>query len=190
MHPLIISTIMNDDDRYFIAQLYEQYYPIMKKKAYEILLDYSIVDDLINDTFIKLIENISTLRSLECCKRASYIVHTIRNISINYNRQHATRSKKMFLGMSDDLIESIPDKLTIEEICTTREDNIELGEAIEQLSERDRNLLYYKYNLERSDKEIAEIMDISLKNIREYLTRARQRALKILTRRDAENENR
>jgi len=48
------------------------------------------------------------------------------------------------------------------------------------IQERDRNLLYYKYNLELSDKKIAEIMDIPADNIREYLVRARRRVLKIL----------
>ncbi|ADY54474.1 RNA polymerase, sigma-24 subunit, ECF subfamily [Syntrophobotulus glycolicus DSM 8271] len=189
MYLLIILAIENDEDRYFIAQLYKQYYPLMKKKAYEILHDYSVIDDLINDAFIKLIGKISILRSLECYKRTSYIVNTIRNISINYNKQYAAKSEKMFLGMSDDLMESIPDmKFAMQEICSTKDDYIELGEAMEQLSKRDRDLLYNKYNLELSDKEIADIMGISLNNIREYLTRARRRAFKILTRREDENE--
>jgi len=87
-------------------------------------------------------------------------------------------------------MDSIPDTITIDEVYATKEDYRALGEAIEQLSERDRNLLYNKYNLELSDKEIAEIMGIPINNIRVYLIRARQRALKILTRRDSVNENR
>jgi RNA polymerase sigma-70 factor (ECF subfamily) len=188
MLALIISTIENSDDRNFVFELYIQYYPIMKKKAYEISWDYSIVDDLINDAFIKLIDKISLLRVLECCKRTSYIVYTIKNISIDYIRKRAAKSEKMFLGMSDDLIDSIPDaKLTVEEICSAKEDYEELGKAIEQLSERDRDLLYYKYNLELRDKEIANIMDLPVNNIREYLTRPRRRALKVLAKEENEH---
>lgn len=91
--------------------------------------------------------------------------------------------------MSDDLMESIPDPITIDEVCATNEDYRELGEAIEQLSERDRSLLYNKYNLELSDTEIAEIMDIPINNVRVYLMRARLMALKILTRRGIVSEN-
>ena len=189
MFPVIISAIENDDDRSFIAQLYEQYYPIMKKKAYELTRDYSITDDLVNDAIIKLIKKIPTLRSLDCYKRTTYIVYTIRGVAINHNRQQAAKSKKVYLGMSDDLMDSIPDTITIDEICATKEDYRELGEAIGQLSERDRSLLYNKYNLELSDTEIAKIMDIPINNVRVYLMRARQRALKILTRRDTVNEN-
>ena len=85
--------------------------------------------------------------------------------------------EKEFLGMSDNLMGSIPeDKPTAEKIFA-KEDHKELLAAIQ---ERDRNLLYYKYNLELSDKKIAEIMDIPADNIREYLVRARRRVLKIL----------
>lgn len=180
MWPLFILTIENDDDRDFIAELYRQYYPIMKKKAYEITGDYNIVDDLIDDAFVKLIDKISILRNMECCKRASYIVHTIRNISINYCIRCSGMEAKEFLGMSDDLMGSIPeDKPTVEKIFA-KEDCKELLAAIQELKERDRDLLYYKYNLELSDKKIAETMDIPANNIREYLVRARRRVLNIL----------
>jgi len=189
MFPVVISAIENDDDRFFIAQFYEQYYPIMKKKAYELTHDYSIIDDLIHDAILKLMKKIPTLRSLGYYKRTTYIVYTIRSVAINHNRQEAVKSKKSYLGMSDDLMESIPDPITIDEVCATNEDYRELGEAIEQLSERDRSLLYNKYNLELSDTEIAEIMDIPINNVRVYLMRARLRALKILTRRGIVSEN-
>lgn len=185
MLPLVASVIeeTDEDDRAFIAVLYRQYYPLMKKKAFEISHDYSVVDDLINDAFVRLIEKTSILKSLECCQRTSYIVYTIRNISINYIRQRANKSEKMYLGMSEDLFASIPDaECRIEEICAMEEDYKELSRAIGQLSERDRSLLYYKYNLELSDKEISAMMDISLNNIREYLKRARRRTLRYLQR--------
>jgi RNA polymerase sigma-70 factor (ECF subfamily) len=178
----LLILIENSDDKDFVYELYVQYYPIMKKKAFEITRDYSIIDDLINDAFIKLIDKVPLLRSLECCKRTSYIVYTIRNISIDYVRKRARKTERMFLDMSNDLIDSVPDaKLSVEEICVAKEDYTELGKAINQLSERDRDLLYYKYNLELRDKEIANIIGLPANNIREYLTRARRRALKILT---------
>lgn len=78
MFPLFILAIENDDDRAFIQLLYEQYYPVMKKKAYEISRDYNATNDLVNNSFIKLIDKIPTLRSLDCCKRTAYIVYTIK----------------------------------------------------------------------------------------------------------------
>ncbi|ADY57018.1 RNA polymerase, sigma-24 subunit, ECF subfamily [Syntrophobotulus glycolicus DSM 8271] len=184
MFPLVILAIENDDDREYITELYVQYYSIMKKTAYQILRNYDIVDDLINEAFLKLIEKISTLRALECCKRTSYIVYTIRNISIDYIKHRTVETKMVFMGMEDDLMDSIPDTAnTPEEISAAKETYEELGAAIETLSERDRDLLYCKYNLELKEKEIAEVMNIPVNNIRQYLVRARRRALKTLNER-------
>ncbi|MEK4851499.1 sigma-70 family RNA polymerase sigma factor [Paenibacillus sp. FSL H7-0756] len=182
MLPLhVISTLETEEDKKFISELYLQYYPLMKKKAYEVTYDYNVVDDLINDAFIKLIERIETLSLLEGSKRTTYIAYTIRNISINYIKRRAKKHKYMFLGLSDEMIESISDvNATVEEISTAKETNEEIAKLLEQLSERDRYLLYHKYNLEMSDKEISQVMDIPVNNIRGYLTRARRRALNIL----------
>lgn len=182
-----IDAIEDENDRDFLSQLYEQYYPVMKKKAYAITHDYNVVDDLINDAFIKLIDKVSILRSLDCCKRASYIVHTVRNISLNYVKRREANNKKRFLGKEDDVLDSLLDTAaTAEDSYLRREESRELGQAISRLSERDRDLLYNKYNLELSNKEISELMDIPVNNIRQYLVRARRRAWKVLNEKDIE----
>ena len=66
-------------------------------------------------------------------------------------------------------------------INSLKKENVKsLGELMSRLSERDRNLLYNKYIFELSDKEISELMGIPVNNIRQYLVRARKRAIKLL----------
>jgi len=174
----------SNDDKDFITQLYNQYYLLLKKKAYEITHDYTAVDDLINESFIQLIGKIDVLRSLDENKRTSYLVYTIKNTSINYLRKASGKTAKLYYGMEDDPIESLPDdNALVEEINLAKEIYEELAKAIGQLSDRDRHLLYNKYNLELSDNEISKIMNIPVNNIREYLTRARRRAYSILSKR-------
>lgn len=153
----------------------------MKKRGYEITRDINVVDDLIHESFIKLIGKISILRSLNCYKRASYIVNTVKNTSIDYIRKRDTRTKKQFLREENDMADIIADMtMTAEETCIMQEDFESLGELMNKLSERDRNLLYNKYIFELSNREISELMDIPVNNIRQYLVRARKRALKLL----------
>jgi RNA polymerase sigma-70 factor (ECF subfamily) len=71
--------------------------------------------------------------------------------------------------------------MTAEEAYIIKEDSEDLGELMCKLSERDRDLLYNKYIFEFSNKEISELMDIPINNIRQYLVRARKRALNLLT---------
>ncbi|MNJ56231.1 RNA polymerase sigma factor SigM [compost metagenome] len=178
---MILSTLEDDEDITFLTELYEQYYPIMKRKAYEILQDNTIVDDMIQEAFVRLIDKIPTLRSLEPPKLVSYLVHTIHNITINYAEQRKRQWIKTSLGMTEERIEQIADKApSIEEMYNLKEDYEAIGKILHELSERDQMLLYNKYILELNDKELAALMDIQAMNVRSYLTRARRRAMKLL----------
>lgn len=50
MYPVIIMFIEDDSYREFMEWLYGEYYLLMRKKAYEIVMDDNVVDDIINDT--------------------------------------------------------------------------------------------------------------------------------------------
>ena len=182
MYPIIIMSIENDSDKEFMEWLYKKYYPLMRKKAYEIVMDNRVVEDIINDAIIKLIKNIDTLKKLECHRLTSYIVYTIRNISINFITKRDRHNKKIFYGLDDDVSESIEDTKTYKpsEFIIIKENIDELGEAISRLSKMDQEILFYKYNLEMDNNDIANTFNISKDNVRKRLQRARQRALKEL----------
>lgn len=189
----VISTIENQNDADFLVDLYKRYYPIMKKKAYEVAQDYSIVDDMIQESFIRLISKVHILRSLESYKLISYLIHTVRNVTLNYlkkQNRHLDKAYSANAGNSDDGVEWIVDSgPTIEEMYSMKEEYEQIGKTMSKLSVRDQQLLYYKYILELNDTELAVSLDIRAANVRSYLTRARRRALKLLLSKEAEVEN-
>lgn len=186
----LFLAIENESDREFVSGLYVQYYPIMKKKAYEITRDISVTDDIIHDAFIKLIDKIPTLRSLSCYKQTSYIVITIKNTAIDHVRKRNTKVDKQFMGEEYDMAETIKDTaMAVEEAYIMSEDSENLGQLLCKLSVRDRDLLYNKYIFELSNKEISDLMDIPINNIRQYLVRARKRALDLLTSENVVNKS-
>lgn len=72
----LISAVENEDGKTFMLNLYKDYYPLVRKTVYNILHDQKEIDDLIYDTFMKLIEKIPLLRTFESCKMTAYIVYT------------------------------------------------------------------------------------------------------------------
>lgn len=177
-----LTILKEENDKEFITSLYRQYYPLMKKKAYDITKDYGVVDDLIQDAFLKLIPKIPLLRSLNCYKTTSYLVYTIKHVCIDYIRKETRRSKRAYSGSADDIAAYIPDlQAATEENYMHDEEAVTLEKALYQLSEKDRNLLYFKYNMEMSDREIAKLLDIPAQHVRQYAARARRRALQILS---------
>ena len=114
----------------------------------------------------------------------SYIVYTIRSVAINFIIKRDINNKNTLYGLEEDLSDNIEDTGTVnpEVSCLINENIEELGRIISTLSESDQDLLFYKYNLEMNDKEIAGIFSISQDNVRKRLQRARQRALKEIKR--------
>ena len=56
----------------------------------------------------------------------------------------------------------------------------ELCDTIRRLPERERNLLICKYIFEMDDQAISRILKTKPNNVRQYLTRARRHAYKII----------
>lgn len=143
----------------------------------------SIADDLIQDAFVKVMERMSLLQSLDAEKRASYLSSTIRNISLNYVKRRFNKLNREYSQAPENWIENIADEhVSLESSYLLHENCLQLRQAISQLSARDQTLLHLKYFLELSDKELAAKLTTSEKNIRSYLTRARRRAYKQYTR--------
>jgi len=168
----------------FITDLYNQYSPLMKKIAYNVCREYSVVDDLVNEAFIKIFNKALVIKSLDKGQRTSYLVSTIRNVSLNYLRYRNLTSRKLLPDFTDDHAASIPeDGLSIEDYYSIKEQVNELIAGIGSLSERDQKLLYLKYYCELNAREIGDLMNLPANHVREYIVRARHRAIKISKRR-------
>ncbi|WP_274528725.1 RNA polymerase sigma factor [Paenibacillus piscarius] len=165
-----------------MKNLYDSHYPLMKKKAYTILKDQEVIEDVIQEAFIRLIPKTPLLRTLNGCKVTTYVVNTIKHYCYDHIRRRTRRSRKVYTGLNNDVAEQIPD-LT----AATEENYIQaeavgaLTEALLQLSERDRNLLYFKYKLELGDQQIGELVNIPPQHVRQYIARARGRVLRVLS---------
>lgn len=177
----IILAIENEDDRDLMLRIYQEYYPLMKSKAYVIIKDIHIADDISQEATIKLIERLSTIRSLNKPQMVAYICRTVNSVAIDFYRKNSKGDNKAILSLSgnDEFKDS-------SQSPSERYEHIEeyekLGETLSRLSERDKDLLYYKYYLDLSDKKIALLMGIEHTNVRVSLNRARKRAKAILSR--------
>ena len=91
----VLAEIENETDQQFMLSLYEKYKPIMFGTVRKYVSDYFVVEDLVQDSLVKLIPKIATLKELERCKLDAYIVYTVRNTAFNYfkaNRKNISGS--------------------------------------------------------------------------------------------------
>lgn len=172
---VMLAALADPDDRALILDLYQDHYSLVRKVIYGITRDASSVEDLINDTFVKLIKNISVLRTLNCRKTVAYLVYTARSVAINFIIRRDVQNKHGYYGADADVTETITDHAaTVEERILQQEGLDEMCAVIRSLPGKQRDILYFKYILEMDDVEIAEIFSTTPANIRQYLTRARR----------------
>jgi RNA polymerase sigma-70 factor (ECF subfamily) len=174
MLTILLTALKDDDEKTFILNVYRDYYGLVRKHIFHITQDTGHLDDLINDTFIKLIEKISLLRTLESCKLAVYVVYTVRSVAINFVKHRDVENKHLFYGMEEDLAEELVGDGAVEDGIIREEELAELGNAITRLPEKQKDLLYFKYILKMDNEQLGEILGIAPASVRQYLTRSRR----------------
>lgn len=184
MFTLLITAFKEvKSDEQFLTELYAQFYSIMKKKALNISRDPEVADDLVQESFVRLIDKKQTLKMLEPNKLYFYVLQTIQNVTLNYIKKQKKTLKMIHTFAGDNnCINLISDNtLALEEMYNLKGEYQHIEQTLGVLSDRDHQLLYNKYLLGLSDKENAAKLAIKEANIRSYLTRARRRAMRILS---------
>ena len=87
MLALLSAAIEDPNDREFMTQFYLEYERLMYATVRKRLTDPEAAKDIVQECIIKLIPKISFLRRQERCIKASYVVSTVRNATINYMRK-------------------------------------------------------------------------------------------------------
>lgn len=181
MIAFICTMVEAPDDQVFMIDLYHKYKRLMLRTAKKYVADDYACEDIIQDSLIKLIQNISKIRTKECSVWASYIVSTVRNTSIDYLRKQGRAEK--YLDMESDVQEEAADRkaLSLDEMLLMKERQAQLYSIWPQLSEPDQTALRGKYILEYTDAELASLLGCKESSVRTRLSRARRRAFLLLS---------
>lgn len=185
MISLLLMTIEDATDRMFMENLYISHERLMHKRAMQILHNIHDADDAVNNTCIKLIRKIDYLRTLESQTLRAYVFMAISNEARDLIRKRTRDHQNAFLS-DHDVMDNIPDKCNIELMLNTEA----LLVSIAELSQKDSNLLTWKYLYEMSDKDIAKITGLTENSIRVALHRARNRLAKSIKEKITDVDNR
>ena len=177
MVPVIILTIEDESDREFMTRLYLDNERIMYSEMRKMGADSWIMDDVLQDSLIRLIDKIDILRGLEQRKQVNYIITTVRNQLKNYYRKkqritiYSLDDENSFIG------KTVSAEDNIEVFVFQKEQVLRLRSIWPLLSESTQQLLERKYILGQSNEEIADVFQVKPESIRMKLSRARKEAL-------------
>lgn len=151
-------------------QMYEYYYSKIYNYLYFRLLNKENTEDLLSEVFLKAFIHRASYDERKA-KLSTWLFTIARNTLTDYYRKNKQKTLLEFPALE----ETITDGLDIEKAYIRNiEQEIAMKSLIE-LREIDRMVIYLKYFMDFSYREIGEHLDITEKNVSVRLTRAMAR---------------
>lgn len=177
VYPSYILAIEDDSDRALMMGLYENYNKLIYKKIGEQVKELDAWPDLNQTVWLNLIDHMDTLRALDRLRLLSYAIATTENLCLNYRRdkeRHPTVNFDLSRYDRPDPTDGTEQKVM------RMESRDELAKVWKKLDKQTQYLLRAKYQLNLPDKVIAKNLGIKQDSVRMYLTRAREKAYKLI----------
>lgn len=172
MIPAVIMAIESDDDRIFMTEVYKKHHVLMFKTAWAFTRIQPDMEDIVSDSCVSLIEKIYKLRTMNDNELRKYIVITVRNTAINHwNKKR--RENARFLKI-DEAVEQMPDESPVEGQIVLDDELDFVRREIQNLSDKEQEILHLKFFHMKTDKEISAIVGMAESSVRKYIERARK----------------
>lgn len=161
----------------FLLWFYNQYRKYLYKQVWELCYSKQDVDDIVQTVWEKLISKEELLRTLAHGQQLNYITKTAENTV-----KEIARKQKVSLCSLEQIAEPTYDGTRYLEQLQDKHMRHKCFQAMWVLVDANtRELLERKYWLNETDEEIALAMGIGRDSVRMYLSRARRKALSILS---------
>ncbi len=177
-----VSDAPNGED--FVIQMYNQYKNLMFSTAQKYTANIADQEDIVQTSLERLIRIFSNMQPSKRCISATYVVYTVRSVSIDLLRKQG-KDIEHCISLADnslDEVESTSEPL--DNFFALSEQAAQLKRVLSMLPAEERILLNGKYILNQTDKELAAILGCKPSSVRMKLTRARKRAMKLLQGKD------
>ncbi len=144
--PLSVLLIEDDEDRQFMTEQYLQYRPLMYKIASQFFSDnYAEMEDAVSSAVERLCKKCETLKQVECNKRASYIVSTVRNVCLSRLREIGRQRRNRNYEAGAETVDNIPSPVDVQGIVFDRVYASDLLDAFPELSEKEKDLIRFRH---------------------------------------------
>ena len=157
-------------DEQKMEEIYQQYFPMIYNYVFCRLMHRADTEDVVSHIFMKVFSN---LRRFDPEKSAmkTWIFRIAKNVMIDHYRKR--RASLSLDGCTDAAADEMQVHFDAqyEYFCQPRRQMI--LEALQQLPERDRMLIYYRYYLHMRNRELARMLGMKENTVSAALHRAR-----------------
>lgn len=162
------------EDKAFFQTFYEEHKNFLFYIARQYTQDLSDCEDIVQDSILRLMANVTSLKDLSSGAAAKYIALTVRTAYLDWAKR---KSRQQEIPTDHQILEQLLEQDPLPDNITAAG---ELQALKESLSSRDWLVLEGKYILGYSQEELGELIGVTPDSIRMILHRARIKARDIL----------
>ena len=163
-------------------RLYKELYPGLYRLALKITGDTFKSEELVQDLFIKAWNDRKKIIIKGSVKK--YFFAAIHNSSVNANIEKSALKNRVNLHSPDSVWQKIQNTFVVDDIMIknmeAREKEEEISKMIEQLPQQCKIIFRLSREENKSNKEIAEILNISEHTVRTQLYRAIEKLVNVI----------
>jgi len=167
----IKGLIIGDEETYI--SLFREYYVVLCSYSRRYVGRKDVAEEIVSDTFMKIWENRESLQINTSVK--AYLFQAVCNNSLNYLRKLKKEAilDEYFLETASENIGFASISEEIEEQSLTMESiNEKIEEAVGLLPEQQQKVFRLKRFEGKKNKEVAEILGLSVKTVEMHLSKA------------------
>lgn len=155
--------------------IYKKYYRYVYKIVFSILKSDKHIDDLVQESFMKIWKSINRLNinDEEGCK--AFISVVAKNTAINkYNKDKKRTSK--FIEIDDNILFATTSDDSLDPVdIIINDDNVDyIYSKIKELGDKYNDVMLLKYKYDYTPEEISNLLDTNLKTVYTKLSRGRE----------------
>ncbi|HEU4413438.1 MAG TPA: RNA polymerase sigma factor [Candidatus Angelobacter sp.] len=159
-------------DSHAFAQLVRQHQGMVFSIAYHFLQDRSLAEDLAQEVFLELYQNLGAIQS------PAHLTYWLRRVTSNRCIDHGRRKLRRRELAMEDAPEPVASGATSDPLLLER-----LQQSLAGLPEKQRMVVILRYQEGLGPAEIAEVMEMPLNTVKSTLHRSLADLRKTLTRR-------
>lgn len=164
-----LLNVYDAETRLRLETLYHGYKKLLYAIAMSILKDHHEAQDIVQETMIKVSENMDKIDFISSPKTKAYLCMIVRNLAINrYNR-----SKKLMLYNAEEVMETSTYEAIVQEELFVEHYNKEAFEQyLKFIPSNYAEIITLRYYFELEIPEISDLLGITANNVSVRLSRA------------------
>lgn len=161
---LFLQLLETEDERKAFTEIYYKYEQLVFKVSTKYLFNASYREDCVQETFLELIKSFKKFICLDSEKQKSYLMTICRRCAFRINNE----------ATGNVSIDDIPQKILSTEIDLNKIEINAVVDIIKKLDETYRIPMEMKYYEDKTVKEIADFLSISVNTVKQRLFRGRK----------------